>query len=95
MWKEILKSSEFSTSPKKGTSEHGIQITKMYMFLKRYFAERHTPQFKKLYVTLDVMNERDIIRLNRIIENAKSTFMRSRNTIMLFSRRNMAAILNI
>lgn len=75
MWKEILKS-EFSTSPKKGTSEHGIQITKMYMFLKRYFAEEHTPQFKKLYVTLDVMKEPDIIRLNRIIESAKSTFNR-------------------
>lgn len=75
MWKEILKS-EFSTSPEKGTSEHGIQITKMYMFLKRYFAETHTPQFKKLYVTLDVMHERDLKRLNRTIENAKSTFKR-------------------
>jgi len=73
MWKEILKS-EFSTSPEKGTSEHGIQITKMYMFLKRYFADEHTPQFKKLYVTLDVMKEGDIFRLNRIIEGAKSTF---------------------
>jgi len=75
MWKEILKS-EFSTSPEKGTSEHGIQITKMYMFLKRYFADEHTPQFKKIYVTLDVMKPRDIIRLNRIIEGAKSTFKR-------------------
>ncbi|QDP59601.1 MAG: hypothetical protein GOVbin1753_34 [Prokaryotic dsDNA virus sp.] len=75
MWKEVLKS-EFSTSPKKGTSEHGIQITKMYMFLKRYFADEHTPQFKKVYVTLDVMKEGDIIRLNRIIENARRVFVR-------------------
>ena len=73
MWKEILKS-EFSTSPEKGTSEHGIQITKMYMFLKRYFADEHTPQFKKLYVTLDVMKEGDILRLNSVIERQKSTF---------------------
>ena len=75
MWKEILKS-EFQTSPKKGTSEHGIQITKMYMFLKRYFADEHTPQFKKLYVTLDVMNKRDVNRLSGIIQNAKGVFLR-------------------
>lgn len=73
MWKEILKS-EFSTSPEKGTSEHGIQITKMYMFLKRYFADEHTPQFKKIYVTLDQMNDYTFRRLEDIMENARLRF---------------------
>lgn len=42
MWEEILK-----VNPR---NPHGIHVTKMYMFLKRYFADSHTDQFKKTYI---------------------------------------------
>ena len=42
MWEEILKA-----NPR---NPHGIHVTKMYMFLKRYFADSHTDQFKKTYI---------------------------------------------
>ena len=38
MWKSILKAK----------SPQGIHVTKMYMFLKRYFAADRTEQFNKI-----------------------------------------------
>lgn len=54
MWEEILK-----VNPR---NPHGIHVTKMYMFLKRYFADSHTEQFKKTYILwneFDYPSDRD------------------------------------
>ena len=45
MWEEILKA-----TPPNPRNPHGIHVTKMYMFLKRYFADSHTDQFKNTYI---------------------------------------------
>lgn len=54
MWEEILK-----VNPR---NPHGIHVTKMYMFLKRYFADSHTEQFKRTYILwneFDYPSDRD------------------------------------
>jgi len=54
MWEKILK-----VNPR---NPHGIHVTKMYMFLKRYFADTHTEQFQKSYILwhqFDYPSDRD------------------------------------
>lgn len=57
MWEEILKA-----TPPNPRNPHGIHVTKMYMFLKRYFADSHTDQFKDTYILwheFDYSSDRD------------------------------------
>ena len=65
MWEEILKA-----NPPNPRNPHGIHVTKMYMFLKRYFADSHTEQFKKTYILwhqFDYPSDRD--RVHEAITN--------------------------
>tara|TARA_R110002167_G_scaffold3375_12_gene16462 strand:+ start:499 stop:1023 length:525 start_codon:yes stop_codon:yes gene_type:complete len=58
MWESILKSK----------SPQGIQVTKMYMFLKRYFAEVRTEQFNKTYITWEEFRPYDRAALMDVVE---------------------------
>jgi len=58
MWESILKAK----------SPQGIHVTKMYMFLKRYFAADRTEQFNKIYITWEEFKIYDRAALMEIVE---------------------------
>jgi hypothetical protein len=60
MWEDVLKRSD-------GVNEQGKHVTKMYMFLKRYFSDTHTPQFKELYILQEELEPRALEHVKSII----------------------------
>ena len=66
MWEDVLKRGD-------SVNDQGKHVTKMYMFLKRYFADTHTPQFKELYILQEDLDERALEHVKSIITRLLTT----------------------
>jgi hypothetical protein len=62
-WEQVLKI-DYDASK----SSQGLHVTKMYMFLKRYFADTHTKRFKDFYVTYPELDEATKRKLKNLLE---------------------------
>ena len=62
-WEQILKI-DYDASK----SSQGLHVTKMYMFLKRYFAATHTKRFLDFYIPYPELDEYTKRRLKNVLE---------------------------
>lgn len=62
-WEQMLKI-DYDASE----SSQGLHVTKMYMFLKRYFADTHTKRFLDFYIPYPELDEYTKRRLKNTLE---------------------------
>lgn len=62
-WEKVLKI-DYDASK----SSQGLHVTKMYMFLKRYFADTHTKRFLDFYIPYPELDEVTKRKLKNILE---------------------------
>tara|TARA_R100001510_G_scaffold23069_1_gene20233 strand:- start:717 stop:1214 length:498 start_codon:yes stop_codon:yes gene_type:complete len=62
-WEQMLKI-DYDASK----SSQGLHVTKMYMFLKRYFADTHTKRFLEFYIPYSELDDYTKGRLKNVLE---------------------------
>ena len=62
-WEQVLKI-DYDASK----SSQGLHVTKMYMFLKRYFADTHTKRFLEFYIPYPELDQHTKRRIKENLE---------------------------